>query len=204
MARRPGASAAAPLPLAAPALSRLHVESTDDVDERLPLEAQVRLLRSALRISRADCADASASAASARAQLLELSRAAASAAEERSRLQRALGAAEGALGKARKTASAAEVREAEARSEAEAARREARELAAGSGSGSGSGGAHKRGGSEDSSGVRLARAVEECEKLRGSLASERALAGEVAGAHRREVEALQQALRRAEKQRGGA
>jgi hypothetical protein len=194
VARRPGASAAAP------ALSRLNVESTDDVDERLPLEAQVRLLRSALRISRADCADASASAASARAQLLELSRASASAAEERSRLQRALGAAEGALGKARKTASAAEVREAEARSEAEAARREARELAAGSGSGS----AHKRGGSEDSSGVRLARAVEECEKLRGSLASERALAGEVAGAHRREVEALQQALRRAEKQRGGA
>ena len=60
------------------------------------------------------------------------------------------------------------------------------------------------GGGASADGVRLARALEDAERLRGSLAAERALAGEVAGAHRRELDALQQALRRAEKQRGGA
>jgi hypothetical protein len=177
------------------------VESTDDVDERLPLEAQVRLLRSALRIARADCTDASASAASARVQLQELTRVSATAAEERSRLQRALAAAEGSLGKARRAAAGAEVREAEARAEVEALRREVREAAAAAAAAAGGRGGGSGGSGTD--GVRLARAQEEVEKLRASLASERAVAGEVAGGHRREMEAVQASLRRAEKQRGG-
>jgi hypothetical protein len=188
-------------PLAAPALSRLSVEGTDDVDERLPLEAQARLLRSALRIARADAAAAEASAAAARTQLTELSRAAGSAGEERTRLQRALSAAEAAVGKAKRAAASAETREAEARAESEATRREAREAASAGVGRRGGGGGGEGGGGE---GVRLARALEDAEKLRASLAAERGLSAEVSAAHRRELEGLQGALRRAEKQRGGA
>ena len=177
----------------APANSRLSLEGTDDVDERLPVEVQNRLLRAALRIARADAAESSISASNAHSQLLELNKAASAAATERVQLQRAVKAAEEALAKARKAVNSAEVREAEARAEAEVARREAREAP----------GRERLARGGDGDAVRLARALEDVEKLRASLAQERSLASEVSGAHRRELETFQTGLRRAEKQRVG-
>lgn len=169
------------------------MEGTDDIDERLPLEVQVRLLRAALRIARADCSEATTSASTAHTQLLDLNRAASTAASERVLMQRAVKAAEDALAKAKKAASSAEVREAEARAEVESVRREAKEAAGRE--------RPSRGGEGEA--VRLARALEDNEKLRASLAQERALGSEVAGAHKREVENLQAVARKAEKQRAG-
>jgi hypothetical protein len=185
---------AAPAPVA-PASSRTRVDATDDIDERLPAETQVRLLRGALKLARGEASSAAAAAATAAAALQDLSRAAAAAAEERARLIRAAAASEGALARAKTAASRAEAREADARAAIEDLRRSALTASAAANNN------HKSENVGDA--AKLARALDENEKLRASLASERAAAAEASALHKRESEAALVSTRKLEKQRTG-
>ena len=189
-----------------PAAARSAPDATDDIDERLDVATQARLLRAALKLARGDAAAARVAASTAGQALAELTAAAASAADERTRLQRALSAAESAAGKARAAAVRSETREAEARAAVEAVRKDAAAAIASATAGGGGvgGGRGSMAGGNGGADVRLARALEEVERARTALSAERTAGAEAASAHRRELEALTASVRRADKQRAGA
>jgi hypothetical protein len=80
------------------------VSSLAEVDEHLPLEMQVKLLRSNLRVARQDIAELRTELSKANSELADNKKQVAAATDEKKRLSRAVTAAEAALDKAKKAA----------------------------------------------------------------------------------------------------
>ena len=122
--------------------------------------------------------------------LTEAQEAAAAVGDERNKLQRAVAAAEGALSKAKKAAAGAEERENSARVQLAAMQRDVATTA------------RAAKGAETSSStleMRLARALEENERMKGELSAQRAAAADAERAHRAAISAAQLQVKRAER-----
>lgn len=175
----------------------LSTETEVYIDPDLPLETQVKLLKSHLRVAKHELAEARTVAAGATAEAVESRKQAQAAVEERSRLNRAVQAAESALEKAKRAASSAESREMELKGQLAHLNKQqvkrTEEDKAGAGGSSGTAAME----------ARLARAQEEVSKLKETLSTERAHQAEHVAALRREVEHLQAEEKRADKQKAG-
>lgn len=164
-----------------------------EIDPNLPLEIQVRMLRSSLKMARLDAVTNASIADDLQIQLREKNRDASAVVEEKNRLARTVAQAEKALQKAKEAATTASTREMELRTQLLSYQKEAKQASR----------VGQQGQSNATVDARIARLQEEKERLQEQLKKERTSAADAVEEQKAEVRELQSSMRKLEKQKHG-